>query len=324
LVSLATGVLLLRGEQWLRAVLIYLSQAEWAQRIVMRNPIARQAASRFIAGETIDDAIAAARHLNDAGMSVTMDYLGESVHDASVAEAAREQIASLITAIHEHGVDANVSVKLTQLGIAIDEDLAYRNLHALLELAGSYGNRLRVDMEDSPWIDATLCLYRRLRDEDGLENVGVVIQSYLYRSEADVRCLVEEGAWVRLVKGAYLEPADVAFANKQETDAMFVHLMQMLLGQEARRRGVQLAIASHDERMIRATIDYAEKHQIPPDAYEFQMLYGVRRERQRSLVEQGYQMRVYVPFGTHWYPYFTRRLAERPANLWFFVSNLFR
>jgi proline dehydrogenase len=183
---------------------------------------------------------------------------------------------------------------------------------------------VRIDMEDSPLVDTTLEIYRTLRDADGLSNVGVVIQAYLHRSEADVRRLVEEGGWVRLCKGAYAEPADVAFANKADTDANFVKLTQMMLSDEARANGVYLGVATHDEKMIQATIDYANAHQIPPTTYEFQMLYGIRRELQESLVQRGYRMRIYVPYGAAWYPYFVRRLAERPANLWFFISNFFR
>jgi proline dehydrogenase len=256
-------------------------------------------------------------------MSVTVDYLGESVDDASLAIAARDAIADLLDAIDEHKVNANVSLKLTQLGMDIDTNLAYENLRYLLQHAQKYGNKVRVDMEDSPWTDATLDMYRKLRDEDGLTNVGVVIQAYLYRSDADIAQLVDEGAWVRLVKGAYLEPDEVAYPKKSDTDKAYVRQMEMLLGEKARERGVYAGIATHDENMIQATIQYANTHNIAPNEYEFQMLFGVRRDRQESLVAEGYQMRVYVPFGEAWYPYFMRRLAERPANIWFFLSNLF-
>jgi proline dehydrogenase len=179
-------------------------------------------------------------------------------------------------------------------------------------------------MEDSPWVDATLALYRQLRDKDGLKNVGVVIQSYLYRSDEDIAQLVEEGAWVRLVKGAYLEPPEVAYPKKANTDKAYVRQMEMLLGEKARKTGVYAGIATHDENMIQATIRHAQAHNIAPNQYEFQMLYGVRRDRQDSLIAEGYQVRVYVPFGEAWYPYFMRRLAERPANMWFFLSNFFK
>ncbi|MCB8953680.1 MAG: proline dehydrogenase family protein [Ardenticatenales bacterium] len=281
-------------------------------------------ASRFVAGEAVQAAMSASKALNDQGMSVTLDFLGESVADATQARAARDEIARLLDEIAAAGVNANVSLKLTQLGMQIEPQMAEENLRYLLERARQHGNRIRIDMEDSPWTDTTLQIYRSVRDSAGLDNTGVVIQSYLYRSEADVARLIQEGAWVRLCKGAYAEPAAVAFPKKVDTDANYVRLMQMLLSEEARERGVYAGIATHDDNMINATIAYAQDNNIPPTAFEFQMLYGIRRERQLALVRQGYQMRVYVPYGTAWYPYFMRRLAERPANLWFFVSNFFR
>ncbi|RMG96048.1 MAG: proline dehydrogenase [Chloroflexi bacterium] len=308
----------------MRYILLYLSRASWARHIVTQWPIAWQVASRFVAGEDIESAMMAARELNNRGMCVTLDFLGESVTNREEAIAAREEILRLLDEIERVGVDANVSVKLSQLGLKTDEALALENVRILLERAKRYGNKIRIDMEESPLVDTTLRIYRRLRYEYGFENVGVVIQAYLYRSEADVRQLVQEGAWIRLVKGAYAEPPEVAFPNKADTDANFVRLMQMLLGEEARERGVYAAIATHDEKMIDATIEYVKKHGVPRDGFEFQMLFGIRRDLQESLVQQGYRVRIYVPYGTAWYPYFMRRLAERPANLWFFVSNLFR
>jgi proline dehydrogenase len=311
-----------RGERWLHLLLLYLSRALWARRIVTQMSLARHVALRFVAGERRDEAIAAAQALNAKGLSVTLDFLGESVNNPAEAEAARDEILNMLDAIQSSGVNANVSVKLTQLGLRIDEALALENVRRLLEKAASYDNRVRIDMEESALTDQTLRIYRRLRDELGYgRRVGIVIQSYLYRSEADVAALVDEGAWVRLCKGAYAEPADVAFPEKADTDASYVKLMQMMLSDEARQRGVYLGVATHDEKMIQATLDYAQEQQIAPSAYEFQMLYGVRRELQEKLVADGYQVRVYVPYGTAWYPYFMRRLAERPANLWFFVSN---
>jgi proline dehydrogenase len=179
-------------------------------------------------------------------------------------------------------------------------------------------------MEESGTVDDTFDIYRRLRDEDGFGNTGVVLQAYLYRTEEDVQRLIQEGAWIRLCKGAYAEPPEVAFPIKADTDANYIKLVQMLLSEEARKKGVYVGIASHDEKMINATIEYVRKNNIPLDAFEFQMLYGIRRELQEKLVQQGYRLRIYVPYGTAWYPYFVRRLAERPANLWFFVSNFLR
>lgn len=312
------------GEHWLRETLLYLSGAGWARRLVTGFPLAWRVASRFVAGETVEDAIIVTRRLNESGMSVTMDLLGESVTDRTEAIAARNQIRKLLERIHTSRIDANVSVKLSQLGVKIDPELALDNMRLILATAREVDNRVRIDMEDSPLIDVTLDIYRTLRDEDGFDNVGVVIQAYLYRSEADVKQLVKEGAWVRLVKGAYLEPPDVAFPDKADVDANFIRLMQMMLNEEARANGVYLAVATHDERMIRATLDYAQAHGIPANAYEFQFLYGVRRDLQEELVREGYQVRIYVPYGSAWYPYFMRRLAERPANLWFFATNLLR
>lgn len=312
------------GTRWLHLLLLYLSGAEWAREIASNVPLARRVALRFVAGEDIEAAIRAARELNDKGMSVTMDYLGENIVHARDAIAARDEITNLLDRIHETGVDANVSVKLSQLGLKIDENLVLDNMRCILERAQRHGNQIRIDMEESALVDKTLGLYRTLRNDYNFDNVGVVIQAYLYRSEADIRQLVAEGAWVRLCKGAYAEPPDVAFPDKADTDANFIKLTQLLLSEEARQNGVYAGIATHDEAMIQATIAYVQAHDIAPEAFEFQMLYGIRRELQESLVAAGYQMRIYVPYGTAWYAYFVRRLAERPANLWFFVSNLLR
>lgn len=312
------------GEMWLRSLLLYLSRMRLARQVVTRFPPAWAVASRFIAGESVDEAIAATLQLNAKGMSAALDYLGESVTDAGEAAAARDQILYLLQQIHASGVDAYVSVKLSQLGLKVDENLALANLRALLTEAKALGLRIRIDMEESALVDTTLDLYRRLRFGEGFDNVGVVIQSCLYRSEEDVRRLVAEGASVRLVKGAYKEPPSVAYPQKAGVDAAFVRLAELLLSEDARQHGAQLAAATHDDAMIAAVQRYAAAHNLPKDAFEFQLLYGIRRERQEQLVAQGYRVRIYVPYGTAWYPYFMRRLAERPANLWFFVSNFFK
>lgn len=322
---LLTAILLyLYGEKWLRAVLLYFSHATWARQLVTGFPPAWYVASRFVAGETIADAMDATRELNAKGMQATMDYLGESVTDAAEARAARDAILDLLDRIHQTGVDASVSVKLSQLGLKIDPALALENMRVILKRAQAYGNFVRIDMEESEVVDVTLRTFRTLRDEYGFNNTGVVIQSYLYRSEADVRQLIASGASVRLCKGAYMEPPEVAFPDKADVDANFVRLTKLLLGEEARANGVYAAIATHDEEMIEATKEYVRAQQIPLDAFEFQLLYGVRRELQEQLEDQGYRVRIYVPYGTAWYPYFMRRLAERPANLWFFIVNFFR
>ena len=323
-VFLLTFLIYQFGGKWLRKVLIYLSHAAWARDLISNFPLAKQVAGRFVAGETAEEAMSTTLALNEQGMLVTLDYLGESVSDAAEAIASKNEILSLFKIINDCGVESNVSVKLSQLGLKIDKELALNNLRLLLIESRKYNNKVRIDMEESQIVDATLDIYRTLRDEEGFDNVGVVIQSYLYRSEEDVRRLVQEGAWVRLCKGAYAEPPEVAFPAKADTDANYIKLTKMMLSEEARQNGVYLGIATHDEKMIEAAIQFVQEHQIPPDAFEFQMLYGIRRELQEALVRQGYRLRIYVPYGTAWYPYFVRRLAERPANLWFFISNLFR
>ena len=312
------------GESWLRSLLLYLSRAGWARAMMTGFPPAWLVAKRFVAGETVDEAMMAAQELNSRGLLVTLDFLGESVQDAGEATAACEQILYLLDRMSAAGIDANVSLKLSQLGLKLDENLAVHNLRRILERARQHGRRVRIDMEESALVDVTLDIYRRLHKGEGFDNVGVVIQSALFRSEEDVRQLVQEGAWVRLVKGAYKEPADVAYADKADVDASFVRLVEIMLSAEARANGVYLAVASHDDKMIDATQRYAREHNIAPDAYEFQLLYGIRRERQTELVRQGHKVRIYVPYGTAWYPYFMRRLAERPANLWFFMSSYFK
>jgi proline dehydrogenase len=257
-------------------------------------------------------------------MLVTLDLLGEHTAVRQDALAARDEILALLDEIKSQDVRANVSVKLSQLGVNIDSELALDNMRLILQRAAQHNNRIRIDMEDSSLTDVTLHIYRSLRDIDGFDNVGIVIQSYLYRSDEDLRQLVDEGAWIRLCKGAYAEPPDIAYPNKADTDRKFIEHMQLLLSEKARQNGVYLGMATHDDRAIQATIDYARVNNIPPDRYEFQMLYGIRRELQEQLVADGYQMRVYVPYGTAWYPYFMRRLGERPANVWFFISNLLK
>lgn len=319
-------LLKLYADKGLRYLLLYLSHATWARDLVTGFPLAWRVAGRFVAGETVADALQAAQGLQAQDMLVALDYLGESVHEQHEAEAARDHIIHLLEQIEAHNLAsaAYVSVKLSQLGVKFDEQMAYRHLCDLLDTAQEKGTRIRIDMEESALVDTTLRMYHQLRDREGYQNVGVVIQSYLYRSEADVQALAESGSWVRLVKGAYMEPPDVAFPQKADTDANFVRLLHCLLSAESRRAGTHVAIATHDEAMIQAALDYVRVNHIPTEAFEFQMLFGIRRELQEALAAQGYPVRIYVPYGTAWYPYFMRRLAERPANLWFFVSNLLR
>lgn len=317
-------ILYLYAERWLRAALLYLSHAPWARRLMTQFPPAWAVASRFVAGETIADVIRVTEALNSQGLLATLDYLGESVTDPDEARQARDEILKLMDAIHASGLPSGVSVKPSQLGIAIDPALALDNMCTLLQRARELGVFVRMDMEDSALLQPTLDIHRRLREVEGFTNTGVVIQAYLYRSEADIRDLIAMGAAVRLCKGAYMEPPEIAFPQKKDTDENFVRLMKLLLGEDARRNGVRAAMATHDEAMINATIDFARQNGIAPDGYELQMLYGVRRELQSQLAAQGHRVRVYVPYGVAWYPYLMRRLAERPANLWFFASNFIR
>ncbi len=321
---LSSVLLYLFGETWLRKILLYLSTAAWARKLVSSLPMAQPVARRFVAGESRSEALAVARELNAKGMLVTLDYLGESVTNAPEAIDARDEILQLLDAIHAENLNANVSVKLSQLGLKLDENLAFDNVYLLLERAQQYNNKIRIDMEESGVLDVTLEIYRTLRDRYGMKNVGVVLQAYLYRTEADVAQLIDEGAWIRLCKGAYMEPPEVSFVQKEDTDENYVKLMQVLLSKKARDNHVYVGIATHDEAMIAATKDYVNATDVPLDAFEFQMLYGVRRELQEALVAEGYRIRIYTPYGQAWYPYFVRRLAERPANLWFFISNFFK
>ena len=275
-------------------------------------------------GETIEEAIKAVQKLNASGLSVTLDFLGESVHSEADAHNAAEQYVQLLDSIHDHALDATVSLKLTQLGLDVAEDLCITNMRQILTHAQTLGNHITIDMEGRDYTDTTLRIFRTLREEYHFDNVGTVIQAYLYRSEEDMNALHQEGAFVRLCKGAYKEPPDLAFPEKSDVDAAFVRIMQAYTSNDAASTGAYLGVATHDSKIIDAMREHVSTNAVPNDQFEFQMLYGIRSELQRELAAQGYTMRVYVPFGTQSYPYFMRRLAERPANLWFFISNFFR
>ena len=316
----------------LRSFLIYLSKASWAQRMVSGWKFAWRAASRFVAGNTIEDAIAAVTDLNANGINVTLDHLGESTATREDAIKAADDIVELLDKIKTSGVRANVSVKLTQIGLALDENLCLQNLERILTRANEYKNFVRIDMEDTPYTERTLRMYREMRKK-GFQKTGIVVQSYLYRTEKDTRDLLGDGTSFRLVKGAYKEPANLAFPRKADVDANFDLLTQIMID-AAKNAGCPPisadglippipAIGSHDPKRLEFAKIYAEKVGLPKNAIEFQMLYGIRRDLQQQLIKEGYPVRVYVPYGTHWYPYFMRRLAERPANVWFFVSNFF-
>jgi len=318
----------------LRSSLIYLSKAEWARQIVTNWGFAWNAASRFVAGESLKDAIRVVESLNSKGINATLDHLGEHVTNQEEAAQATKAIEEVLLEIGDSGVRSNVSIKLTQIGMALGEKLCEENLQRILNTALKVNNFVRIDMEDSPWVDGTLRLFHKMRDKYGLTNTGIVIQSYLYRSEEDIRELMEDAVRVRLCKGAYKEPPDIAFPKKSDVDTNYDNLAKLLIDGSIKNGIPKLsdngkfppipAIASHDPKRLMFAKEYANKVGLPKDAIEFQMLYGIRRDLQEQTAKEGYPVRVYVPYGTEWYPYFVRRLAERPANLWFFISNYFR
>jgi proline dehydrogenase len=306
----------------LRSFFLYLSQAVWAKDVIMKIGPARRSAHRFVAGDTLAEAIDVVRRLNASGIEVTLDHLGESVTDEPGARQATQAYFEMMDAIAENGVSATVSLKLTQLGLDIRESLCVENLRSILERAKATNNHVTIDMESTDYTDAALKVYRTLRQD--FDNVGIVIQAYLYRSEADMKALAQEGAFVRLCKGAYKEPPDRAFPDKADVDANYVRLTQLFLTPEARAAGAYLGIATHDEKMIDAARAFISAHDVPYDTFEFQMLYGIRPRLQEQLRDDGFKVRIYVGYGTEWYPFFMRRLAERPANVWFVLSNFFR
>ena len=301
----------------LRTILLKLSESKRFAQWVTSNGSTRGMARRFVAGETLDDAIAAAWACQRAGMMTSLDYLGENVATVEDAHRARDAYLEIFDRIAEEGLHANVSCKLTQLGLDLSVEFCEGLVLSVVERAANYENFLRVDMEGSIYTQRTVELVKRVRARNPA--VGTVIQAYLYRSEQDIQDLLTYGCRIRLCKGAYDEPPEVAFAKKREVDANFVRLMQLLLAS-----GFYHAIATHDPKMIGATIRFAAARKISKDDFEFQMLYGIRSDLQRMLVRDGYRLRVYIPYGRDWFAYFMRRLAERPANLAFFVKNYFR
>lgn len=303
----------------MRQGLLWLSNQQQIFDFIRRNTLARQFASRFVAGETVDRATEVAKELQARGITVSLDLLGESVTAASEASASCEQYLRMLDQMAVQGVEVNVSVKLTQMGFDIDEDLCYRNMVAILERAKALSGFVRLDMESSAYTQRTLDFFtKRLYPNHG-QHTGVVIQSLLRRSEADVDNLIDLKARVRLCKGAYLEPPSVAFPEKEDVDKNYILLLEQLL-----LKGNYPAIATHDEAMIRHARRFAQRHSIAADRFEFQMLFGVRRDLQEQLRRAGYKVRVYIPFGTQWYPYLMRRLAERPANIAFILGNVLK
>jgi proline dehydrogenase len=304
----------------LRAAFISLSESKSIRSAAEKTWVGRRISRRFVAGTSVEDALAATRAMNQLGLSVSIDNLGENVTNAEEARHSAQLYHQLLDRISEHSLEANVSLKLTHMGLDVDETMALEIASGLVQHAVRLNNFVRVDMEGSVYTQRTLDFVHRLhRQPENSGHVGAVIQSYLHRSEKDVEQLIAERIRVRLCKGAYKEPPEIAFEKKSDVDANYVRLMQMLL-----KSGVYHGIATHDENMVRATIAFAQKEKIPASAFEFQMLYGVRRDLQLNLIKEGWRCRVYIPFGTEWYPYFMRRLAERPANALFILKNLFR
>ena len=301
----------------IRASLLWLSEQPRIFKFVRSNRLARRLAARFVAGETVETAVGAVRELNAHGITASLDLLGESVASATEAARARDTYLESLDRIRTAGVDANVSVKLTQMGLDIDERLCLDHVGAIIGKAQGQSNFARVDMEGSAYTETTLRLFKEQLYRRYGNAVGVVLQSYLYRTEKDVDAMIALGARVRLCKGAYKEPAAVAYPKKADVDASYVRCLERLLA-----RGNYPGIATHDERILAHAKAYARGQGIPPERFEFQMLYGVRRDLQTKLRREGWRVRVYVPFGTHWYPYLMRRLAERPANIAFIVGNV--
>ncbi len=306
--------------QIFRSTFIALSHNRFLRHFCENSSLGVKLSSRFIAGMDIPDAIRVADAVNKQGITVTIDSLGESVTSKTEAHQAAEIYRQLLDLIAAHKLKANISVKLTQMGLQISPELSESIALSLTQHAASAGSFIRIDMEDSSLTQVTLDIVRRVHARSDLrDSIGVVIQAYLYRSQADIEQLLADGIRVRLCKGAYKEPAEVAFPRKADVDANYVKLSQLLI-----QSPYYHALATHDEAMIDAAKSFARENKIAPSHFEFQMLYGIKRDLQRDLVREGYNVRVYVPFGTDWYPYFMRRLAERPANVLFLARNYFR
>src|SRR6266702_11411 len=307
----------IKGAKMLTGTLLYLAHNDTIRNFVVHNRATRAVSRRFVAGEVIDDAIEATRTLNQLNMHVSLDHLGENVSEAKEAISAAQDYIAILDRIQQAGVDANISVKLTALGLDISQELCEQNVCRILEHAQQFPIFVRIDMEGSAYTEQTVDITLRMHKQ--YEHVGTVIQSCMHSSKKHIEQLNAQGVRVRLVKGAYKEPKSVAFQNKSEVDHNYVRLMTMLL-----LHGNYPAIATHDEAIINATCKYARDNGISKSAFEFQMLYGIRRDLQEKLVSQGYKVRIYVPYGSQWYPYLMRRLAERPANLIFVLSNALR
>ena len=301
----------------LKAFLLYLSRQKAIQGFMMNFWVTRRVVNRFVSGEELEHGLNAVRKVNAEGATATLDHLGEEVSEPEEAIAATEVYLNALDKINENGVNTNVSVKPTQVGLKIDKKLCQENFRKIIERAKKYDNFVRMDMEGSDCTQDTLDVFYSLRKK--YDNVGIVIQTYLYRSEKDIDDIQKLGGRIRLCKGAYKEPKEIAFPRKQQVDDNFIKLMEKLLVS-----GIYHGIATHDEKIIEKTKEFTQKNNISKESFEFQLLYGIRTELQYQLLKEGYKVRIYIPFGKQWYPYFMRRLAERPANLFFFLKNFFR
>ena len=317
----------------LRWVLTYLSQADWARNVVQRWGFARRTASRFVAGETLDQALLVVQDLNARGITTTLDHLGEHVSTPEAANIAADEILLIIDRLDRENVSSGVSIKLSQIGLVIDEQICEQNLVRILQQAREKGIFVRVDMEDSQLIDATLDVFGRVISQGFQDYAGIALQAYLYRTEEDLRALLANGIRIRLCKGAYKEPRTLAYPKKRSVDENFDHLTDLLLEKSLELnqpvgQGGKIpplpAIATHDLARVEHALEQTRVINLDSTCLEFQMLHGIREDLQADLVNKGFPVRVYVPYGQEWYPYFVRRLAERPANLWFFISNLLR
>jgi proline dehydrogenase len=301
----------------LKKTLLYMSEREGLKNLAMKFNFSRKTARRFVAGENIGEAVPAILDLNRRGFLATLDYLGEMVNTREEAEHACREYLGALDEIQKSKANSNVSLKLTQFGLGMDENLCQENVEKVVIRAAQQNNFVRIDMENSPYTDATLRILTNLRKK--YENVGIVIQAYLFRSEKDIENLMAMKTRVRLCKGAYKEPPDISFAKKEDTDKNFIKLMKILV-----KSGIYHGIATHDPNMIEATKQFVKQEGIGSDKFEFQMLYGIRRDLQDQLIHEGYGVRIYVPYGAEWYSYLMRRMAERPANLMFVMRNLVR
>jgi proline dehydrogenase len=301
-----------------RKVVLTISANPLVNRLVSKYGM-KLGASRFVAGENLQETLEMVKKLNHDGLAATLDLLGESITTPDEARAAAQAAIATYDAIAEHGLDSNVSVKLTQLGLDIDREFCLENMDRITAKAKEKNNFVRIDMEDSPRVDGTIDIFKHLLQKYGKEHIGLVIQSYLYRSEEDVQELGKLGANLRIVKGAYKEPKEVAYPDKKDVDQAYLRLVEMHL-----KNGCYTAVATHDENIIEWTKTFVKENHIPDDLYEFQMLYGICSGLQRTLAAEGYKVRVYTPYGKDWYPYFTRRIAERPANALFVLKSFFK